>query len=96
MGLMGLSGEERGVARVGRAPPLPLVRIGLGGGGAAPPLFPSPSPPSFPLPSRSRKGGVLLLLGGGLLLLGRPPWDGRPPPFSRLYTEAGAPQRNTS
>ena len=38
--------EERGAARVGRAPPLPLVRIGLGGGHS--PFLP-PSPPSFPL-----------------------------------------------
>ena len=41
--------EERGAARKGRTPPLPLVRIGLGGGGAAPPSFLPPSSPSFPL-----------------------------------------------
>ena len=41
MGLMGLSGE-RGAARRGRAPPTPLVRIGLGEGGRRPPfLLPS-------------------------------------------------------
>ena len=51
--------EEIGAARVGRAPPLPLVRIGLGGG-AAPPSFLPPLPLPFPPPSRSRKGGVLL------------------------------------
>ena len=38
MGLMGLSGEREAARVVGRAPPPPLVRIGLGeGGGAAPP-----------------------------------------------------------
>ena len=50
-GLMGLHGpwwEERGAARVGRVPRLPLVRIGLGGG--RPPPFPFPS---LPLPSPS-------------------------------------------
>ena len=47
LGLMGLRGKERGAARVGRAPPLPLVRIGLGGG--APPSF----LPPLPLPSPS-------------------------------------------
>ena len=31
--------KERGAARVGRAPPLPLVRIGLGEGGGAPLSF---------------------------------------------------------
>ena len=38
--------EERGAARVGRAPPLPLVRIGLGGGRRPPflPPLPLPSP----------------------------------------------------
>ena len=39
--------EERGAAREGRAPPLPLVRIGLGGGRRPPFSFPSPTP-SFP------------------------------------------------
>ena len=40
MGHMGLSGA----ARVGRAPPLPLVRIGLGGGAAPPSFLPLLSP----------------------------------------------------
>ena len=39
--LMGHSGKEEEAAKVGRAPPLPPVRIGLGKG--ATPLFPSPS-----------------------------------------------------
>ena len=47
---------------MGRAPPSPLVRIGLGDGGVSPPLSFS-LPTSFPL-----LVGVLLLLGGGLLL----------------------------
>jgi len=38
MGHMGLNGE-RGQAREGRAPPSPLVRIGLGEGGGAPLSF---------------------------------------------------------
>src|SRR3954471_16331172 len=48
--------RERGAARAGPRAPSPLVRIGLGEGGRRPP-FPSPSPPSFPPPSRSRKEG---------------------------------------
>ena len=87
--------KERGAAKVGRAPPLPLVRIGLGVG-AAPPLFPSPLSPFLPPPSRSRKGGVLLLLGGGLLLLGVPTRAGRPPPCSFIYGGKGAPQRDNN
>ena len=74
MGLMGLSGE-RGPARVGRAPPSPLVRIGLGEGGGWRPPFLLPLPLPFPLLVGVGKRGVLLLLGGGgllsfLLLLG--------------------------
>ena len=61
MGLMGPSGEREGQPKVGRAPPPPLVRIGLGEGGGAPLFFSFPT--SFPL-----LVGVLLLLGGGLLL----------------------------
>ena len=79
--------KERGAARVGRAPPLPLVRIGLGGGGA--PLFPSPLFPFLPPPSRSRKGGVLLLLGGGLPPPWRAPRAGRPLPLAHLCTGVG-------
>ena len=55
IGPMGLRGKERGAASMGRAPLPPLVRIGLGGGGAPP--FPSPSPPSFPLLVVLGKGG---------------------------------------
>ena len=85
MGLMGLSGE-RGAASMGRAPPPPLVRIGLGEGGRRPPfLLPLPLP--FPLLVGVGKRGVLLLLGGGLLLLGAP--KGRPAsPLAPLYTGA--------
>ena len=36
--------EERGAARKGRAPPLPLVQIGLGGGAAPPSFLPLLSP----------------------------------------------------
>ena len=43
----------QGVARA--LPPSPN-RIGLGGGPPFLPLLPSPLPPSFPPPSRSRKG----------------------------------------
>ena len=38
MGIMGPSGKREGAARVGRAPPPPLVRIGLGEGGGGAPL----------------------------------------------------------
>ena len=39
IGPMGLRGKERGAASMGRAPPPPLVRIGLGGGGVRGPLL---------------------------------------------------------
>ena len=48
LGLMGLRGKERGAASMGRAPP-PPSGPNWTRRGAAPPLFPSPSPPSFPL-----------------------------------------------
>ena len=62
MGLMGLSGEERGAASMGRAPPPPLVRIGLGRG-RRPPSFLLPLPLPFPLsalpssPNPTMEGG---------------------------------------
>ena len=77
MGLMGLKWRRGGAARAGRAPPLPLVRIGQGGRGGAP----LSSLPSFPLSYLDKeKEGVLLPVGVGLLLrassrAGRtPPW----------------------
>ena len=85
MGLMGLSGE-RGAARRGRAPPPPLVRIGLGEGGA--PLSFSLSPFLSPLLVGVGKRGVLLLLGGGLLLLARQQGPAGLP-LAPLYTGAG-------
>ena len=81
MGHMGLSGEREGQPKVGRAPPPPLVRIGLGEGGRRPPfLLPPhffPPPSRSPPPTRRRT----------------PPWRaievGRPPPIDPLYTGAG-------
>ena len=58
--------EERGAARKGRAPPLPLVRIGLGGG-AAPPSFLPLLSPFLPSPTPTREGGILLPVGVGFL-----------------------------
>ena len=84
--------EERGAAREGRAPPPPSGPNWTRRGGAPPsflPPLPFPSPPS-----RSRKGGVLLLLGGGFLL----PWRaqrGRQASPSLLYIRGqGAPHRH--
>ena len=81
MGIVGLCGEEERRPGLGRTP-LPLVRIGQGEG-AAPPL-PSLSPLSpFPNPIPTRKGGILLPVGVGLLLACPPP--GRPHPPLFLY-----------
>ena len=88
MGHMGLSGEREGHPKVGRAPPPPLVRIGLGEGGGAPLSFSLPT--SFPL-----LVGVLLLLGGGLLL-GAPTRAGRPPPSLLYIRGQGGTSRHTS
>ena len=57
MGLLGLSGEERGQPGGGARPPLPQSELDKEGGA---PLFPSPSL----LPSL-----LLLLLGKGVILL---------------------------
>ena len=76
MGHMGLSGKIEGQPKVGRAPPPPLVRIGLGEGGGAPLSF--SLSPSFLL-SYSNKGRMSPTPGGSrtpplvrLLLAGRP------------------------
>ena len=78
--LLGHTGKKKKGHKGGRTPPLGLVRIGLGKGGA--PFLLSPSP--FPSPTPTRKGGVLLPVGVGL-----PPWRalllGRPPPPLLLY-----------
>ena len=78
MGLMGLNGE-RGAARRGRAPPPPLVRIGLGEGGRRPPFLSLSLLPS-PLLVQQGREGVLLPVGVGLLLA-RLLLAGRPPPL---------------
>ena len=90
--LLGHTGKKEKGLKGGRTPPLGLVRIGLGKGGA--PFLPSPSP--FPSPTPTRKGGVLLPVGVGLppwraLLLGR-----RPPPCSFIYGGRGAPHRHNN
>ena len=91
MSLMGLKWRRGGAARAGRAPPLPLVRIGQGGRGGAPLSFLS-SLPSFPLsyldkeregsptPGRSRTPPARLLLG-----------PAAPPLGSFIYGGKGAP-----
>ena len=83
--------EERRGGQGWAARPSPLVRIGQGEGAGPSLSFP---PSANPIPTRIGGGGILLPEGVGLswrALLGRPP-----PPFSPLYTEAGAPQRHTS
>ena len=82
--------EERRGGQGWAARPSPLVRIGQGEGGGAPPL-PSLSPLS---PSRILfqlgKGGILLPVGVGLLLARPPP--GRPHLPLLLYIRGqGAP-----
>src|SRR3954466_262909 len=80
--------RERGTARAGPRAPSPLVRIVLGERGAAPP-FPSPSPPSFPPPSRSRKEGNPTPTRRRIPPPGAPS-KGRPAsPLAPLYTGAG-------
>ena len=75
---------------MGHVPPPPLVRIGLGGG-AVPPSFPLPLPLPFPLLVGVGKRGVLLLLGGGLLLLARLQGPAGLPPCSFIYGDGGHP-----
>src|SRR3954464_2494308 len=93
---LGHTGKGEKGPKGGRAPPLALVRIGLGKGGA--PFLPSfsfslPFPSLLlPLhgrtPSWTRKGGILLPVGVGLPLAR--PNIGRPPPsLAPLYMGAG-------
>ena len=91
--LMGLSGEREG--QLGR----PRASFPFGpnwprkGGGVPLSFLPPPLP--FPLLVGVGKKGVLLLLGGGGLLLGAP--KGRPAsPLAPLYTGAGGTSRHTS
>ena len=91
LGLMGLSGRRGG--RPGQPrPPFPSSPNWTRRRGGAL-LFPSPplSLSSFPSPTPTRKGGVLLPVGVGLppwrALLGRPPL----PPCSFIYEGRGAP-----
>ena len=90
---MGPSGRIGRATKGSRAPPPPLVLIGQGGGGA--PLSFSSSLPSFPSPTPTRKGGVLLSVGVGL-----PPWRalllaGRPLPLVLYIQGQGAPLDTT-
>ena len=77
---------RRGGQGKGRVP-LPQVRIGQGEGGGARPFLPLSLffPPS---PNPTKKEGVLLPVGVGLLLA-RPLLAGRTSPLAPLYTGAG-------
>ena len=77
--------EEERRPRGSRAP-LPPVRIGQGGGRRPPLSFP-PLSPSLSSPTPTWKGGVLLPVGVGPLLV-RPLLAGRPLPLAPLYTGA--------
>ena len=82
------------MARAGLHTPPPLVQIGQGEGGGAPPFLLSllfPPPESY---SNEDWGGGILLPEGVGLLLARLSLAGRTPPLEPLYTEAGAPQRD--
>ena len=61
--LLGLAGKREGLPRAGRAPPHGLVRIGLGGGAAPPPSFPSLFP--FLVSYSYYMEGLLVGLGKG-------------------------------
>ena len=76
---------------VGRDPPSP-IRIGEGVG---PPFLLSLFP-FLPPPSRTRKGGNLLLVGVGFPPWGAPYEAGRPPPPLLYIRGRGAPHRHTS
>ena len=80
---------------MGRAPS-PLVRIGQGERGPAPPSFSLSLFSHLANPIPTRIGGEVLLAEVVGLLLARPMMAGQPPPLEPLYTEAGAPQRDTS
>src|SRR3954468_21942121 len=77
------------------ARPLPSGPNWTRRGGRRPPfLLPLPLP--FPLLVGVVKRGVLLLLGGGVLLLGAPTRAGRPPPLLLYIRGQGATSRHTS
>ena len=78
---MGLSGKEKGAAQGGRAPPPPLVLLGLGEVAG----HPSPSFPPWGILVGIGKKGVLLL---GAPLLGRT----APPLGSFIYGGRGHPK----
>ena len=80
LGLMGLSANRGGAARAGRAPPPPLVRIGLGRGGAAPLSFSTKARGGSPTPDGSRTPPGAPLGGGPHLS-----------PPSSIYGGRGAP-----
>ena len=61
--LLGHTGKREGLPRAGRAPPQGLVRIGLGGGAAPPPSFPSLFP--FLVSYSYYMEGLLVGLGKG-------------------------------
>src|SRR3954470_9150611 len=73
------------------ARPLPSGPNWTRRGGRRPPfLLPLPLP--FPLLVGVGKRGILLLLGGGFLLLARLTRAGRPPPCSFIYGGRGHPR----
>ena len=93
MGLMGPKWRRGEVARAGRVPPPPLVRIGQGGGGDP---FPS-SPLSLPSasPTWTRKGGSPTP-GGSRTPLGAPSsWPAAPSPLNLYIRGRGAPLETT-
>ena len=91
MGLMGLSGERERAGLGQAARPSPSGPNWTRRRGQRPPfLLPLPLP--FPLLVGVGKGGTLLLLGGGFLLLGTPTRSGRPPPCSSIYGGRGHPR----
>ena len=88
MGLLGPSGEEEGRPRGAACPLPPPPSPNWTRRGRRPPfLLPLPLP--FPLLVGVGKRGVLLLLGGGLLLLARLQGPAGLPPCSFIYGGRG-------